>query len=85
MQTLLVVDHTPSPAMPAMVEVVLAGARDDAIEGVDVVARPALAATAADVLAADGCLLGPRPTSVACPARSSTSSTRSFGNSPTGW
>ncbi|SBW25374.1 NADPH-dependent FMN reductase [Candidatus Protofrankia californiensis] len=44
--------------MQAMLEVVLAGARDDAIEGVDVVVRPALAATAVDVLAADGYLLG---------------------------
>ena len=36
----------------------LAGARDDAIEDVDVVVRPALEATAEDVLAADGYLLG---------------------------
>ncbi|EFC81266.1 multimeric flavodoxin WrbA [Parafrankia sp. EUN1f] len=41
-----------------MLEAVLTGARDDAIEGVDVVVRPALAATAVDVLAADGYLLG---------------------------
>ncbi len=34
------------------------GARDPSIEGVDVVARPALAATAVDVLEADGYLLG---------------------------
>lgn len=44
--------------MGAMLEAVLAGARDDAIEGVEVVVRPALAATAVDVLAADGYLLG---------------------------
>ncbi|WP_371390000.1 flavodoxin family protein [Protofrankia sp. BMG5.30] len=58
MPMLLVVHHTPSPTMQAMLEAVLAGARDDAIEGVDVVVRPALAATAVDVLAADGYLLG---------------------------
>ncbi|SQD99320.1 MULTISPECIES: flavodoxin family protein [unclassified Parafrankia] len=58
MPMLLVVHHTPSPTMQAMLEAVLVGARDDAIEGVDVVVRPALAATAVDVLAADGYLLG---------------------------
>ncbi|MGQ0777078.1 MAG: flavodoxin family protein [Pseudonocardiales bacterium] len=41
-----------------MFEAVLAGAMTDEIEGVDVVRRPALAATAVDVLAADGYLLG---------------------------
>ena len=44
--------------MHTMFEAVLAGATDDAIEGVEVVARPALAATAVDVLEADGYLLG---------------------------
>ncbi len=58
MPTLLVVHHTPSPSMHAMWEAVMRGARDDAIEGVDVVARPALAATAVDVLGADGFVLG---------------------------
>ncbi|ABW11758.1 conserved hypothetical protein [Parafrankia sp. EAN1pec] len=58
MPTLLIVHHTPSPTMQAMLEAVLVGARDDAIEGVDVVVRPALAATAVDVLAADGYVLG---------------------------
>jgi multimeric flavodoxin WrbA len=37
---------------------VVAGAGDSAIEGVEVVVRPALEARAADVLAADGYLLG---------------------------
>lgn len=41
-----------------MFEAVLDGARDPRIRGVDVVTRPALAATAMDVLHADGCLLG---------------------------
>ncbi|HEU4674471.1 MAG TPA: NAD(P)H-dependent oxidoreductase [Motilibacteraceae bacterium] len=58
MSTLLVVHHTPSPPCQALLEEVLRGARDDAIEGVEVVVRPALAATAVDVLAADGYLLG---------------------------
>ncbi len=58
MATLLVVHHTASPAMQAMFEAVLAGATADAIEGVEVVVRPALTAGAADVLAADGYLLG---------------------------
>lgn len=56
--TLLVVHHSPTAAVSALTEAVLAGARDDAIQGVDVVVRPALEATAEDVLAADGYLLG---------------------------
>jgi NAD(P)H-dependent FMN reductase len=41
-----------------MFEAVMDGANDPSIEGVDVVARPALAATAVDVLEADGYVLG---------------------------
>lgn len=44
--------------MQALTDAVTAGARDDAIEGVDVVVCQALDATADDVLAADGYLLG---------------------------
>jgi multimeric flavodoxin WrbA len=58
MPTLLIVHHTPSPAMHEMLQAVLSGARDDAIEGVEVLVRPALGATVPDVLAADGYLLG---------------------------
>src|SRR6478735_3499266 len=58
MTTLLVVHHSPTRSLQALTEAVLAGAHDDAIEGVEVVARPALEATADDVLAADGYLLG---------------------------
>jgi NAD(P)H-dependent FMN reductase len=58
MATLLVVHHTASPHLQAMFEAVMSGATDEAIEGVTVVARPALAATAVDVLEADGYLLG---------------------------
>lgn len=55
---LLVVHHTPSPWTQAMLESVLAGAGAEEIEGVEVVARPALAGTPIDVLEADGYLLG---------------------------
>lgn len=55
---LLVVHHTPSPAMQQLLEAVLAGAHDPEIIGVEVVVRPALGATASDVLAADGFVLG---------------------------
>ncbi|WP_158892005.1 flavodoxin family protein [Amycolatopsis anabasis] len=58
MATLLIVHHTPSPSTQAMFEAVLSGATTDEIEGVDVLRQPALAATATDVLEADGYLLG---------------------------
>ena len=58
MSKLLIVHHTPSPGMRAMFEQVVAGATTDEIEGVEVVRRPALSATASDVLDADGYLLG---------------------------
>ena len=53
MPTLLVVHHTCSPTLQELLEAVLAGARDPEIEGVDVVVRPALSASAAEVLAAE--------------------------------
>jgi hypothetical protein len=56
--TLLIVHHTSSPTLHTMFEAVMAGATDRSIEGVAVVARPALAATAVDVLGADGYILG---------------------------
>jgi len=55
---LLIVHHTPSPSMHTLLEAVRAGATDPAIEGVEVVLRPALVANAVDVLEADGYLLG---------------------------
>src|SRR5436305_6855170 len=54
----MVVHHTPSPGMQEMLEAALAGARDDAIDGVEVVVRPALTASVVDALDADGYLLG---------------------------
>lgn len=58
MTRLLVVHHTPSPAIREVLDAVLAGTRDPEITGVDVVVRPALAATVADMLDADGYLFG---------------------------
>ncbi|MFE2506959.1 flavodoxin family protein [Streptomyces naganishii] len=58
MATLLIVHHTPSPNCQALFESVLAGATAPEIEGVRVVRRAALSATASDVLEADGLLLG---------------------------
>jgi len=45
MARLLVVHHTPSPALQEVLERVVGGARDDAIDGVEVVLRPALTAS----------------------------------------
>ena len=58
MPRLLIVHHTPSPAMQAMFEAVVSGTAAEGIEPVDVEIRPALTAAAPDVLAADGYLLG---------------------------
>ena len=58
MATLLIVQHTPSPALQEMLEAAVAGARTDEVAGVDVLIRPALTAAAAEVLQADGYLLG---------------------------
>jgi NAD(P)H-dependent FMN reductase len=57
-KTLLIVHHTPSPATRELLEAVLAGTHDPDIDGVDVEARPALAATVSDMLNADGYLFG---------------------------
>ncbi|WP_231123808.1 flavodoxin family protein [Nocardioides sambongensis] len=58
MARLLVVHHSPTRSLRTLTDAVVAGAGDEAIEGVEVVVRPALEATAEDVLAADGYLLG---------------------------
>ena len=58
MARLLIVHHTPSPALHTLFEAARAGATDPQITGVEVEARPALGATAVDVLEADGYLLG---------------------------
>jgi NAD(P)H-dependent FMN reductase len=58
MPRLLVIHHCPSRSMQVLTDAVLAGAHDPDIQGVDVVARPALEATADDVLASEGYILG---------------------------
>ena len=55
---LLIVHHTPSPATHTLLEAVHEGATNPDITGVEVELRPALGATASDVLEADGYLLG---------------------------
>lgn len=58
MARLLIVHHSPTPTAQSLTDAVVAGAGDDAISGVEVVVRAALEASADDVLAADGVLLG---------------------------
>jgi multimeric flavodoxin WrbA len=58
MPRLLIVHHTTSPSLHAMFEAAYEGATDPSISDVEVVARPALTATAVDALEADGYLLG---------------------------
>ena len=58
MSRLLLVHHTPSPALHAMFTAAIEGASDPELEGVELVRRPALSASAPDVLEADGYLLG---------------------------
>ena len=58
MPRLLIVHHSPTPTVRSVTDAVVAGAHDDAIEGVEVLTREALEATAEDVLTADGYLLG---------------------------
>jgi NAD(P)H-dependent FMN reductase len=55
---LLIVHHTSSPSLHSMYDAVHSGATDGRIEGVEVVSRAALHATAVDVLDADGYVLG---------------------------
>ena len=58
MARLLIVHHSPTRSMRALLEEVESGARDPEIEGVEVQVVPALEASADDVLAADGYVLG---------------------------
>src|SRR5690242_14396552 len=58
MARLLIVHHSPTPSLRRITDAVIDGASDDQVEGVEVAVRPALEANAADVLAADGYLLG---------------------------
>ena len=58
MTCLLIIHHTPSPHCQEMLEAVVSGATDPEIDGVDVLRRPALTVSPAEMLAADGYLLG---------------------------
>lgn len=58
MPRLLVVHHTPSPALHTLLDAVLEGAGHPELAEVEVVTRAALSATASDVLDADGYVLG---------------------------
>lgn len=63
MPRLLVIHHSPTAVMKELTAAVLAGADDDSIDGVEVTALAALdfatgTATAEDLLAADGYVLG---------------------------
>ena len=55
---LLIVYHSQSGHTEAMAHAVIRGAGDAAIEGVEVTVKAALEATAADVMGADGIILG---------------------------
>ncbi|HEX4190416.1 MAG TPA: flavodoxin family protein [Marmoricola sp.] len=63
MPRLLILHHSPTAALRALTDAVVAGAHDDAITGVEVVVTDALAfarggADSTDLLAADGYVLG---------------------------
>ena len=58
MSRLLIVQFTPTPALAAIGDAVVAGARDDALSGVDVRVVSPIDATSGDVLAADALVLG---------------------------
>ena len=58
MARLLIVHHSPTRSLRRLTDAVVSGANDPEIGGVEVVVRPALEATADDVLAADGYVLG---------------------------
>lgn len=55
---LLIIHHTPSPHCQEMLAAVVSGATDPEIEGVEVIRRPALTVAPAEVLDADGYVLG---------------------------
>ncbi|HEX7353705.1 MAG TPA: flavodoxin family protein [Mycobacteriales bacterium] len=58
MSRLLLVHHTPSPALQELFEAALAGTKAEGIEGVEVQVRPALTCSPVEVLECDGIVLG---------------------------
>lgn len=63
MPRLLVVHHTVSPPLDALLRAVVDGAGQPELADVEVAVRPALTCSPVDVLEADGYLLGTPPTS----------------------
>ena len=57
MATVLVVHHSPTDSVRRLTDAVVAGAGDDAIEGVQVVERPALEPDAEELLAVDAVVI----------------------------
>ena len=55
---LLIVQHTPSPAVQEMLEAVLKGTQHPEVTGISVEVRAALSAGPADILESDGVILG---------------------------
>lgn len=58
MSRLLIVHHSPTPATRHLTDAIVAGAGDDAIDGVDVVVRHALEVSRDQAMTADAFLLG---------------------------
>ena len=58
MPRLLIVHHSPTPNLASILDAVVAGARHEDIEDVEVVVREALTTTIDDVLSADGYVVG---------------------------
>jgi multimeric flavodoxin WrbA len=58
MSRLLVVHHTPSPALRELHEAVLTGLAQEGLEAVEVISRPALTCSPVEALEADGYVLG---------------------------
>ncbi|HXH55996.1 flavodoxin [Iamia sp.] len=58
MARLLIVHHTPSPNLHALLDAARSGGNEPSIAGVEVVVRAALTASPVDVLEADGYVIG---------------------------
>ncbi|GAA3228725.1 flavodoxin family protein [Actinocorallia longicatena] len=58
MTRLLIVHHTTSPALQELLEAARSGGSTEDVTGVETITRPALSASAPDVLEADAILLG---------------------------
>jgi NAD(P)H-dependent FMN reductase len=54
---LLIVHHTPSPAVRELLEAIVTGTQEPELAGIEVAVEPALSTTASDVLGADAIVL----------------------------